>query len=72
MSFVVAATTGPLNILSAYADPDQKIKSWAPEEGGNDVTAICNKDNECEGDANRDARELCEDLNDVDHCKKDN
>lgn len=57
-SMVKAPTTGTLNILSAYADPDFKIKTWNGEEGGS--TTIC---------PGEDARENCEEINDGDKCK---
>ena len=68
-SMVKAPTTGTLNILSAYADPDFKIKTWNGEEGGS--TTICPKDGGgCKGfNVNKDARENCEEINDGDKCK---
>jgi hypothetical protein len=71
--FAVAATTGPLNILSAYADREVKEKHYEPEDDeSGSSTGFCVKDGDnCkdEGNVNKQAREACEEFFDS-KCKK--
>ena len=76
-SLFVAASTGALNILSAYAEPnihsDLKEKSYVGE-GGDGASSLCFKDEgslSCKdvGNVNKDAREGCEEFTDSE-CKK--
>ena len=77
ISLFVAAPTGTLNILSAYAEPnihsDLKQKSYAGE-GGDGASSMCFKDEgflSCKdvGNVNKDAREACEEFTDSE-CKQ--
>jgi hypothetical protein len=78
ISLFVAAPTGTLNILSAYAEPnihsEFKEKSYVGE-GGDGASSLCIKDSgflsSCEnvGNVNKDAREACEEFTDS-KCKQ--
>jgi hypothetical protein len=66
---VVAATTGLLNILSAYADPDGKAKAWIGSQFETGESCI-KDDGGCKGQqVNKDARERCEAVN-SEKCKQ--
>ena len=70
--FAVATILVPLNILSAYADPDGKEKFWGAEDDSAGASVECTKDDGgCKGvNVNKEAIELCKEISEV-KCKQD-